>query len=96
MRIPAVAAMGGIRCTTRCHGQQLQHGVLRVRPPVSKTASRGALQLHSFRIYRKNDRTIYRLGLLFQMENAFHLMEEDEVIERGDEEAEAGEECSIR
>ena len=43
----------------------------------------------------KNDRTMYRLGLLLEMEKAFWLTEEEEVIERGDEEAEAGEECRI-
>ena len=41
----------------------------------------------------KNDRTMYRLGLLLEMEKAFRLTEEERVIERGDEEAEAGEEC---
>ena len=43
----------------------------------------------------KNDRTMYRLRLLFEMEKAFWLTEEEYVIERGDEEAEAGEECRI-
>ena len=32
MRIPAVAALGGVRCATQCHGQQPQQGVLIVRP----------------------------------------------------------------
>ena len=41
----------------------------------------------------KNDREMYRLGLLFEMEKAFWLMEEEKVIERGNEEAEAGAEC---
>ena len=43
----------------------------------------------------KNDRTMYRLGLLFEMEEVKKLTEEKEAIERGDEEAEAGEECRI-
>ena len=43
----------------------------------------------------KNDWTMYRLGLLFEMEKAFWLMEEEKVIERGNEEAEAGAECRI-
>ena len=43
----------------------------------------------------KNDRTMYRLGLLFEMEKVKKLTEEEEAIERGDEEAEAGEECRI-
>ena len=38
---------------------------------------------------------MYRLGLLLEMEKAFWLTEEEYVIERGDEEAEAGEECRI-
>ena len=95
MRIPAVAALGGVRCATRCCGQQPQHGVLGVRSPVSKTAYSGALQLDCFMIWGKNDRTMYRLGLLFEMEKVFWLTEEEEAIERGDEEAEAGEECRI-
>ena len=65
------------------------------RPPVSNTASHGALLQHSFLIRGKNDRTMYRLGLLFEMEKVFWLTEEEEAIERGDEEAEAGEECRI-
>ena len=93
MRIPAVVALGGVRCATRCRGQQPQQGVLGVRSPVSKTVSSGALLLHSFMMSGKNDRTMYRLGLLFEMEKVKKLMEEEEAIERGDEEAEAGEEC---
>ena len=77
MRIPAVAALGGVRCATQCRGQQPQQGVLSVRPPVSETASSGALLLHSFLIRGKNDRTMYRLGLLFEMEKAFWLTEEE-------------------
>ena len=48
-----------------------------------------------FMICGKNDRTMYRLGLLFEMEKAKKLTEEEWVIEGGDEEAEAGEECRI-
>ena len=48
-----------------------------------------------FMISGKNDRTMYRLGLLFEMEKSFWLTEEEWVIERCDEEAEAGEECRI-
>ena len=77
MRIPAVAALGGVRCATRCCGQQPQQGVLGVRSPVSKTASSGALLLDCFMISGKNDRTMYRLGLLFEMEKAFWLTEEE-------------------
>ena len=46
----------------------------------------------------KNDRTMYQLRLLFEMEKvkkAFWLTEEGRVIEQGDEEAEGGEECRI-
>ena len=43
----------------------------------------------------KNDRAMYRLGLLFEMEKAYGLAEEEWVIERVDEEAKAGEECRI-
>ena len=95
MRIPAVAALGGVRCATRCRGQQPQQGVLVVRPLVSKTTSSGALLLDCFMICGKNYRTMYRLGLLLEMEKAFWLTEEERVIERGDEEAEVGEECRI-
>ena len=95
MRIPAVVALRGVRCATRCRGQQPQQGVLSVRPPVSKTASHGALLLDCFMISGKNDRTMYQLGLLLEMEKAFWLTEEEYVIERGDEEAEGGEECRI-
>ena len=77
MRIPAVAALGGVRCATRCCGQQPQQGVLSVRPLVSKTASHGALLLDCFMISGKNDRMMYRLGLLFEMEKAFWLTEEE-------------------
>ena len=66
-----------------------------VRSLVSKTVSHGALLLHSFMMSGKNDRTMYRLGLLFEMEKAFWLTEEEWVIDGGDEEAEAGEECRI-
>ena len=53
-----------------------------------------ALLLDCFTICgKKNDRAMYRLGLLFEMEKAFWLTEEEEAIEGGDEEAEAGEEC---
>ena len=44
---------------------------------------------------KKNDREMYRLGLLFEMEKVKKLTEEEEVIERGDEEIKAGEECRI-
>ena len=78
MRIPAVAALGGVRCATQCRGQQPQQEVLGVRPPVSKTASHGAFLLDCFVIrVKKNDRTMYRLGLLFEMEKAFWLTEEE-------------------
>ena len=77
MHIPAVVALGGVRCATRCCGQQPQQGVLGVRSPVSKTALSGALLPHSFMMSGKNDRTMYRLGLLFEMEKAFWLTEEE-------------------
>ena len=77
MRIPAVVALGGVRCAIRCRGQQPQQGVLGVRPLVSETASSGALLLDCFLISGKNDREMYRLGLLFEMEKAFWLMEEE-------------------
>ena len=78
MRIPAVVALGGVRCATRCYGQQPQQGVLGVRSPVSKTASHGALLLDCFMICgKKNDRVMYRLGLLFEMEKAKKLTEEE-------------------
>ena len=77
MRIPAVVTLGSVRCATQCRGQQPQQGVLGVRPPVSKTASIGALLLDCFMISgKKNDQTMYRLRLLFEMEKAFWLMEE--------------------
>ena len=78
MSIPAVIALGGVRCATRCCGQRPQQGVLGVRQPVSKTVSSGALLLHSFMIsVKKNDRVMYRLGLLFEMEKAYGLTEEE-------------------
>ena len=39
--------------------------------------SYGALLLDCFMISGKNDRTMYRLGLLFEMEKAFWLTEEE-------------------
>ena len=58
--------------------------------------SYGALLLDCFMIsVKKNDRTMYQLGLLFEMEKAYGLAEEEWVIERVDEEAKAGEECRI-
>ena len=77
MRIPAVAALGGVRCATQCCGQQPQQGVLSVRPLVSKTTSSGALLLDCFMISGKNDRTMYRLGLLLEMEKVKKLTEEE-------------------
>ena len=77
MRIPAVAALGGVRCATRCCGQQPQQGVLGVRSLVSKTASSGALLQHSLLMSGKNDRAMYRLGLLFEMEEVKKLTEEE-------------------
>ena len=69
--------------------------MLSVRSLVSKTASSGALLLDCFTICGKNDRVMYRLGLLFEMEKVKKLTEEEWVIEGGDEEAKAGEECRI-
>ena len=80
MRIPAVVALGGVRCATRCCGQQPQQGVVGVQSLVSKTASSGALLLDFFVICGKSDLTMYRLGLLFEMEKvkkAFWLTEEE-------------------
>ena len=78
MRIPAVAALGGVRCATQCRGQQPQQGVLGVRPLVSKTVYSGALLLDCFMIsVKKNDRTMYQLGLLFEMEKVKKLTEEE-------------------
>ena len=77
MRIPAVAALGGVRCATLCRGQQPQQGVLGVRSLVSKTTSSGALLLDCFMMSGKNDRTMYQLGLLFEMEKTFQLTEEE-------------------
>lgn len=51
--------------------------MLGVRSPVSKTAYSGALQLDCFMIWGKNDRTMYRLGLLFEMEKVKKLTEEE-------------------
>ena len=82
MRIPAVAALEGVRCATRCGGQQPQQGVLGVRPLVSKIASSGALLLDCFMMSGKNYRTMYRLGLLFEMEKAFQLTEEKRVMRK--------------
>ena len=48
-----------------------------VRSLVSKTASYDALLLDCFMICGKNDRTMYRLGLLLEMEKAFWLTEEE-------------------
>ena len=77
MRIPAVVALEGVRCATLCRGQQPQQGVLSVRPLVSKTTSSGALLQHSFMMSGKNDRAMYRLGLLFEMEKVKKLTEEE-------------------
>ena len=78
MRIPAVVALGGARCATQCRGQQPQQGVLSVRPLVSKTASSGALLLDCFMISgKKNDRVMYRLRLLFEMEEVKKLTEKE-------------------
>ena len=95
MRIPAVVALEGVWCATRCCGQQPQQGVLGVRPPVSKTVSSGALLLDCFMIRGKNDQEMYRLRLLFEMEKVKKLTEEEVAIERGDEQVKAGEECRI-
>ena len=49
-----------------------------VRPPVSKTASSGALLLDCFMISgKKNDRVMYRLRLLFEMEEVKKLTEKE-------------------
>ena len=48
-----------------------------------------------FMISGKNDRTMYRLGLLFETKKVKKLTEEEWAIEGGDEEAEVGEECRI-
>ena len=58
-------------------------------------SSYDALLPHSLLMSGKNDRTMYRLRLLFEMEEVKKLTEEEWVMERGDEEAEAGEECRI-
>ena len=77
MHIPAVAAVGGVRCATGCRGQQPQQGVLGVRPLVSKTACHGALLLDCFMIRGKNDRTMYQLRLLFEVVKVQKLTEEE-------------------
>ena len=51
--------------------------MLSVRQPVSKTASNSALLLDCFMMSGKNDRTMYRLGLLFEMEKVKKLTEEE-------------------
>ena len=51
--------------------------MLGVRSLVSKTASSGALLLDCFMISGKNDRAMYRLGLLFEMEKVKKLTEEE-------------------
>ena len=48
-----------------------------MRQPVSKTVSSGALLLDCFMMSGKNDRTMYRLGLLFEMEKVKKLAEEE-------------------
>ena len=77
MRIPVVAALGGVRCATQCRGQQPQQAVMGVRSPVSKTASYDALLQHSLLMSGKNDRTMYRLRLLFEMKKVKKLTEEE-------------------
>ena len=57
--------------------------------------SHGELLLDCFMISGKNDRTMYRLRLLFEMEKVKKLTEEEVAIERGDEQVKAGEECRI-
>ena len=52
-----------------------------MRPLVSKTVYSGALLLDCFTISGKNDRTMYRLGLLFEMEKVKKLTEEERVIQ---------------
>ena len=53
MRISAVVALGGVRCATRCGGQQPQQGVLGVRSPVSWCVA--TAQLHDEREERSDD-----------------------------------------
>ena len=53
MRIPAVVALGDVRCATRCCGQQPQQGVLSVRPPVLWCVAIGLL--HDQREERSDD-----------------------------------------
>ncbi|KAK8810784.1 hypothetical protein WA556_003871 [Blastocystis sp. ATCC 50177/Nand II] len=63
-------------CAERFAGPQ--QGVLGVRLPVSKTASSGALLLDCFMICgKKNDRVMYQLRLLFEMEKVKKLTEEE-------------------
>ena len=70
--------IGGVCCATRCRGQQPQQGVLGVRSPVYKTASSGALLLDCFMICgKKNDRVMYQLRLLFEMEKVKKLTEKE-------------------
>ena len=51
--------------------------MLSVRSLVSKNTSSGALLLDCFMICGKNDRVMYRLGLLFEMEKVKKLTEEE-------------------
>ena len=51
--------------------------MLSVRLLVSKTVSNGVLLLDCFTIGGKNDRTMYQLGLLFEMEKVKKLTEEE-------------------
>ena len=48
-----------------------------MRQPVSKTVSSGALLLDCFTICGKNDRTMYRLVLLFEVVKVQKLTEEE-------------------
>ena len=48
-----------------------------MRPLVSKTVFTGALLLHSFMICGKNDRVMYQLRLLFEMDKVKKLTEEE-------------------
>ena len=90
MRIPAVAALEVFAVPLSVVNNSRSKGCW-----VFDHLSYDALLLDCFMIRGKNDRTMYRLGLLFEMEKAFWLMEEEKVIERGNEEAEAGAECRI-
>ena len=51
--------------------------MMSVRSLVSKTACHGALLLDCFMICGKNDRAMYRLRLLFEMEEVKKLTEEE-------------------